>query len=948
MRPLALIFIFVFCFFSSNDLKATHLRAGQISASRTDPIALTYRITLTLYRDKCVQCVELASTARIFIRELNVELTASLVLPLNEVGNNTQEGRYEFNYTFSGAGTFTIIYSDPYRNDVVNMSNSLGTEFYVESQIIINPFLGRNSTPILQALPIDFAGLGRKFLHNPGAYDPDGDSLSYSFVTPRQGFNINVTGYQPLSAYMTTAEGGGAPSFIINPSTGTVTWDSPNTVGNFNFAIKVQEWRKNVQGNYISLGYVVRDMQVRVSNSTNKRPILQLPPNLCVVVGDVIGENITATDPDNNQVIITTTSQLYDASFPNPKASYLPNPPVLQPTTPFPARLFFRWLPSCDHIRERPYQVLFKAEDSPTGINTPLVDIQIWEIKVLGPKILNVTATPNNLPNEDNITLNWTAYSCATRADRLIIWRKENCSPDALASCETGVPKNAGYTAIGRILPNLTTYTDRTVRAGVRYTYRISATFAPPSGGESVPSDPICAGLDIDTPLFTKVDIIETSTTTGKINVAFVQPWQFGTPNNPPTAPYGYKLFRAEGLTGGTFTEVQTYLNVAPADLTVLTFADNNLNTANNAYRYRLAFFSNATDETNKVFRDSSDVASTVKLTNNPPSGCIRVDWTYNVGWSNQLTKHDVFRSNDGAIFNVIGTPTDVILSGTNNGNYTDTGLTQAQNYTYRILTRGGYQNPNFTARYPVLEPFLNNSQTITATPKDITPPCPPALSIPIPDCTLFSVKCGTSSPIAPPFTNFLTWKNPEGDNGSANGRCGDNTAGCEFEADNIKEYRIYYKANQSLDYQLLTTISNKLILTYSHNNLLSFVGCYTVTSVDNAGNESAKSNEVCIDNCENFVLPNVFTPGAVDGKNDVFAPCEPALFIESTDFEVYNIWGRKIYNNDQDPKINWNGKTNAGTLVATGIYYYVAKVKFFSAVGTNEKTYKGWINVLK
>ena len=76
--------------------------------------------------------------------------------------------------------------------------------------------------------------------------------------------------------------------------------------------------------------------------------------------------------------------------------------------------------------------------------------------------------------------------------------------------------------------------------------------------------------------------------------------------------------------------------------------------------------------------------------------------------------------------------------------------------------------------------------------------------------------------------------------------------------------------------------------------------------------------------------------------------PCESALFIESTDFEVYNIWGRKIYNNNQDPKINWNGKTNAGTLVATGIYYYVAKVKFFSAVGTSEKTYKGWINVLK
>ena len=50
---------------------------------------------------------------------------------------------------------------------------------YVETVLTMNSGLGLNQSPILSVPPIDQGCLGRIFTHNPGAYDPDGDSLRY-------------------------------------------------------------------------------------------------------------------------------------------------------------------------------------------------------------------------------------------------------------------------------------------------------------------------------------------------------------------------------------------------------------------------------------------------------------------------------------------------------------------------------------------------------------------------------------------------------------------------------------------------------------------------------------------------------------------------------------------------------------------------------------------------
>ncbi|MVN78365.1 T9SS type B sorting domain-containing protein [Hymenobacter sp. HMF4947] len=115
-------------------------------------------------------------------------------------------------------------------------------------------------------------------------------------------------------------------------------------------------------------------------------------------------------------------------------------------------------------------------------------------------------------------------------------------------------------------------------------------------------------------------------------------------------------------------------------------------------------------------------------------------------------------------------------------------------------------------------------------------------------------------------------------------------------------------------------------------------------------GIRSALSNSVCQDECAFFLLPNIFTPNG-DGINDVFKP-KTASAITRTHIQIFNRWGRKVYEGDQDPYINWTGGGMAGEsgtsgLVSGGIYYYLAEVQFADAAKTT-RTFKGWVELVR
>ena len=147
---------------------------------------------------------------------------------------------------------------------------------------------------------------------------------------------------------------------------------------------------------------------------------------------------------------------------------------------------------------------------------------------------------------------------------------------------------------------------------------------------------------------------------------------------------------------------------------------------------------------------------------------------------------------------------------------------------------------------------------------------------------------------------------------------------------------------------------------------LNSFKGCYRISAVDRSMNESSRTEALCIDNCPNFRLPNVFTPNG-DGFNDYFTPYYNSgdqvvgsfdnencpRFVLDVQFEVFDRQGKRVFNlaDADEPSflINWDGRTNHGAELPSGTYFYVAKVTFdVLEISEAEREYRGWVQLMR
>jgi gliding motility-associated-like protein len=171
---------------------------------------------------------------------------------------------------------------------------------------------------------------------------------------------------------------------------------------------------------------------------------------------------------------------------------------------------------------------------------------------------------------------------------------------------------------------------------------------------------------------------------------------------------------------------------------------------------------------------------------------------------------------------------------------------------------------------------------------------------------------------------------------------------------EDVGGYNIYFSYTGAEDsFEKIATVSDTF---YVDGPLSSFAGCYKVSAMDRSGNESGLSEMVCNDNCPNYELPNVFTPNT-DGSNDVFRAFDNPRtkcprFVESVKFIVYNRWGKEVYSYESGGErsifINWDGRTNEGELVAAGLYYYTADVKFvYLDPNRGHRQFKDWVQVL-
>lgn len=924
--PIALLALMaVFLLFTPNA-QATHIRAGELTAERISTgSALTYRFTVMLYRD--VEGVP----AQPGTFEFGYESAEPVLVEPESMGftddGQTEILRYRIVHTFPSPGTYKVSYFEQNRNPGVrNMFASGNTAFYIESEFRISPVFGLNSSPRLLILPVDKGAVGQRFIHNPGAYDPDGDSLSYRLTICKQGKDengeaIEVNQYQfPDDPDFggEREDGTGPATFTINPITGDVIWDAPGEVGEYNVAFYIDEWRDGIR-----IGSVNRDMQIIIEDNPNNRPNIILPRDTCIVAGSTLIDTIRAEDPDSDFIELTGRGGLFDSPIEGGHANRatLTNR-GLQPPNGY-EEAIFQWNTVCSDVRREAYQATFKAEDAPVGTGLePLVDLQTWLITVVGPAPDSLTAEPDLLNN--SVTLNWAQYACAN-AEKMTIWRRKGSFDFNPENCETGIPEYTGYRQIAEVPIGQTAFIDDNgglgLDRGVTYCYRIYAVFPEPKGGESYASMEVCVFIPQLAPYIVEVNVLETDRQNGEIRVSWTKPIDLDTVQYP--RPLTYTVTRSEGL-NGTRNRTTLPLEFNEEDTT---FIDTGLDTERLPYNYRLNLFSQG----NLV--DTSSTASSVFLRTRGRPSSILLNWEADVPWSNASNRfnlHYIYREdpNNAGEFIIIDS-VDVTQRGFV---YEDLGdkpgfpIEEKEEYCYKIMVRGTYENPR------IREPLINFSQISCAVALDTIAPCPPTLSIDSLLCQDFNTQldnqnldCTLADTL---FNNRLSWQP-------------DLSEGCDTD---IVSYNLYYSPRRDGDYELIAT--NLLDTVFIHENISSVAGCYVVTALDANGNESDFSNQACNDNCPQYVLPNVFTPNG-DGFNDFFVPFKCINFVRSVEVEIYNRWGELVFSGDDDIYINWDGTDKNGDMLPAGTYYYVAILQTIRLNQEDELVeLKGWVNL--
>ena len=109
------------------------------------------------------------------------------------------------------------------------------------------------------------------------SYDPDGDSLSYELVIPLGSGGVPLI----LGNFYVFPDAIGGGNLTIDPVYGTICWNNPMVVGEFNFTIKISEWR-----NGYLVGSVLRDVQLTIKNNcTNNPPDISPINDTCIEAG---------------------------------------------------------------------------------------------------------------------------------------------------------------------------------------------------------------------------------------------------------------------------------------------------------------------------------------------------------------------------------------------------------------------------------------------------------------------------------------------------------------------------------------------------------------------------------------------------------------------------------------------------------------------------------------
>lgn len=450
MKKILLLTVLVLSYFAAS---ATHLIGGNLGYEYVGQFGANYRykIILTTYTNcdatsnipqpegpnltigiygQDIQNDPLNGGNKTWITDATISLVDSNQIDPNLPGNcpigsnvciykGVYEGFVDLPINFNG---YHIFYERCCRNgSIVNLIPSESMAFHA---FIPSPLLP-NSSPVFTDDPVPFLCAGDTTTILNTAFDPDGDLLVFSFVTPYNGF-ANANNPAPLppqpnlgwnipnvtyaAGYSTASPFGTGGYTYINGSTGLTSYYPPIT-GDYVVAVEIKEYRN---GNLI--GVTRRDLQLLVLNcSANATP--SLSPSLgststqhSVTEGETLCFDFGYDDPEGDSVTLEVNGQIFDANFVNPPASV--NSPVSGLDT---VSTSFCWTTVCGQAQNLPYQFQVSATDNgcPPKSNNNVFQITVNPVAppdtIIGPIIICEnsvqTYTTQTVPNT---TYNWT------------------------------------------------------------------------------------------------------------------------------------------------------------------------------------------------------------------------------------------------------------------------------------------------------------------------------------------------------------------------------------------------------------------------------------------------------------------------------------------------------------------------------------------------------------
>ena len=164
-----------------------------------------------------------------------------------------------------------------------------------------------------------------------------------------------------------------------------------------------------------------------------------------------------------------------------------------------------------------------------------------------------------------------------------------------------------------------------------------------------------------------------------------------------------------------------------------------------------------------------------------------------------------------------------------------------------------------------------------------------------------------------PEYTNTLSW------------------IGYQDWLGTVSHYNLYVRTNGVLSAVPVKTFDPSDPFFYVDTVLDDFFSdgkfCYVIEAVEAGGNpffflDSARSNEICLNQDPAIFIPNAFHPGGF--LNEIFYPSNGFVNTETYSLYIFNRWGEVVFETN-DPHVGWDGSSN-GKRSPEAVYIYLLK----------------------